>query len=79
MTRLASITNNHLALTCDLCGHSAHMPVKALIEAFGMDMDARDAARRARCTRCRVKGQNTFRIIYVGGSGEAMLGARGKR
>lgn len=78
MTQLASITNNHLALTCNLCGHSAHVAVSALIRVFGKDMDARDAAKRAQCNRCRVKGQNTFRIIYVGGSPDAMLGARAK-
>jgi len=77
MTRLASITNNHLALSCDLCGHSAMMPVTALIEVFGREATVQHAAKRARCSRCKVRGQNTFRIVFVGGSGEAMLGARG--
>ena len=78
MTQLASITNNHLALTCDLCGHTGMIAVTDLIRLFGRDMDARDAAKRARCSRCHVKGQTTFQIIYVGASGEAMLGAATK-
>ena len=75
MTELASVTNNHLALKCTLCRHSAEVAVTSLIERFGRDMDVRDAARRARCSRCHVKGQNTFSIIYIGGSRDAMLGA----
>lgn len=78
MTRLASITNNHLALSCDLCGHSALLPVTAAIEAFGLDATVQHVASRARCSRCKAKGQNTFRIVFVGGSGEALLGAEVK-
>jgi RNase P subunit RPR2 len=74
MTRIASITNNHLALSCNRCGRSAQIPVTTLIAVFGSDVTIQDAARRAQCSRCHVKSQNTFRIIYVGGSGEAMLG-----
>ena len=75
MTTLANVTNNHLASTCSLCGHSGEIAVKTLIEVFGRDMDVRDMAKRARCSRCHVKGQNTFRIIYIGASRDAMRGA----
>lgn len=30
---------------------------------------------RMRCESCKAKGNVDFRIIYIGGSGEAMLGA----
>ena len=75
MTKLSSITINHLELTCTLCGHSGEIAVKALIEVLGRDMDVWDVVKRARCSRCHVKGQNTFRILYIGASRDAMLGA----
>jgi len=78
MTRLGSITNNHLALSCDLCGHSALIPVTALIEAFSREATVQHAASRARCSQCNVRGKNAFRIVFIGGSGEAMLGTRVK-
>jgi hypothetical protein len=78
MTRLASIANNHLALTCDLCGHSALLPVTAAIEVFGREVTVCAATKRARCRRCKVRGQNTFRIVYVGDGWNAMEGARDK-
>ena len=77
MTRLASITNNHLALTCGLCSHSALIALTVLIEVFGREATVHHAAANARCTKCLVKGQNTFRIVYVGDSWDAMQGARG--
>ena len=78
MTRLASITNNHLALTCDRCGRTALLPVTSAIEVFGREANVQYVAKRARCSGCKAKGQNTFQILYVGSSGEAMLGATEK-
>jgi hypothetical protein len=75
MTELASISNNTLAVTCDLCGHTGMLPVSLLMDIFGRYADVRHVASRARCSGCMIIGQNTFRITYVGGSGEAMLGA----
>ena len=75
MTKLASITSNHLAFQCDLCGHNGDVAVTSLIAVFGRDMGVWDVAKRARCSRCNVKGQNTFRILYIGASRDAMLGA----
>ena len=76
MTQLNSITTNHLALQCRLCGHSAEIAVEDLIARMGSEVSAHYVARNARCSRCHVKGQTSFRIVYVGGSGEAMQGAR---
>jgi hypothetical protein len=76
MSRLGSITNNHLALECSLCGHTAQVAVVDLISALGRECSVQDAARKARCSRCHAKGHATFRIIFIGGSGDAMLGSR---
>ena len=75
MTKLASITINHLAFQCDLCGHNGEVAVTSLIEVLGGEMNVCDVSKRARCSRCHVKGQNTFRILYIGASRDAMLGA----
>ena len=37
MTRLASITNNHLALECGLCGHNSQLAVIDLIQRLGRE------------------------------------------
>ena len=76
MTRLANITNNHLSLTCDPCGHTALLPVTAAIEVFGREATVQHVTSRARCTRCKVKGHNTAQIIYVGEGWHALDGAR---
>lgn len=76
MSRLGSITNNHLALECGLCGHAAQVAVVDLIAVLGRECSVHDAARKARCSHCHAMGHATFRIIYIGSSGDAMLGAR---
>lgn len=76
MTELASISNNHLALECSLCGHNSQIAVADLLPRVGRDCTVQEVVRNARCTNCRVKGQATFRIVFFGGSGDAMLGAR---
>ena len=78
MTRLASIKMNHLYLSCSVCGHAAQIPVTALIDAFGPETSVHSATSRARCRRCKAKGQNTFRIIYVGEGWDALQGAKVK-
>lgn len=79
MTRLASIKMNHLYLSCSVCGHAAQIPVTALIDALGPEATVHQAAAKARCSRCKAKGQNTLRIIYVGEGWDAMQGARSNR
>ncbi|MHA6326784.1 hypothetical protein [Roseivivax sp. CAU 1753] len=76
MTRLDSITKNHLALTCSLCGHTSMVAVKYLIDTVGRETDVQEVVPKLRCSKCHVKGQATFVITYVGGSGEALLGAK---
>ena len=76
MTRLASITNNHLGLKCEMCGHSSLLPVKVLIDRLGRETNVHDAVERLRCSSCGAKGKASFVITYVGGSGEALLGSK---
>ena len=78
MTRLASISNNHLGLQCDLCGHNSLLAVQLLIERLGRETNVHDAVNKLRCSNCKVKGKASFVITYVGSSGEAMLGAKTK-
>jgi len=74
MTKLASISHNHIAVFCQ-CGHSANLPVADLIARYGTEKSVSELTRKFRCGKCGARGQNTFRIIFIGGSGEAMLGA----
>ena len=78
MTRLASITNNHLGLKCEMCGHSSLLPVQVLIDRLGRETVVQDAVKCLRCSRCKVKGKASFVITFVGNSGQAMLGAKAK-
>lgn len=75
MTQLASISNNHLALKCGMCGHTSLLPVALLIERLGHETNVHDAVKRLMCSSCGAKGKASFVITFVGGSGEAMLGA----
>ena len=36
---------------------------------------AHEVRRRARCHNCGVKGNNTYQIVYRGGSYDALIGA----
>lgn len=47
------------------------------IEVFGETETVHHVTKRARCSRCKVKGWNTFRIAYVGEGWHALEGARG--
>lgn len=78
MTQLGDIPRHHIALMCEACGHHGHplLAVSWLIEKLGPDITVHDVASRARCSNCRAKGRSSLRIVYVGGSGEAMQGAR---
>ena len=78
MTRLASISNNHLGLQCDLCGHNSLLAVQLLIDRLGRETNVHDAVRRLRCSNCGAKGKASFVITYVGGSGQALIGSRSK-
>lgn len=79
MTQLGSITNNHLSITCKCCGHHTLMPVQFLIEKLGWEIRLQDITRRFTCKHCKAIGQIEYQIVYVGGSGEALLGAESRQ
>jgi hypothetical protein len=76
MTQLRSITNNHLALKCEACGHNSMIAVQHLIDRLGREITVHEVIPKMRCSHCKTKGQASFVITFVGGSGEAMLGTR---
>ena len=46
-----------------------------LIAVVGGDTTAHEVRQRARCHNCGVKGNNTYQIVYRGGSYNALIGA----
>lgn len=79
MTQLGSISGNHLSITCKVCGYNNLVAVKPLIERLGWETRLQDVVPNLRCSSCKAKGQVEFQIVYVGGSGEALLGGKATR
>ena len=71
MIKLSSIHQNHLVLNC-LCGHVGQISVQDLIDVYEGDVDVDAVERAAQCSRCRGKSIARVRIIYIGGSFDAM-------
>ena len=73
MTQLQHITMNHLSFECS-CGHSPLIPVQDMIRLYGAETTVDAVRAKARCSLC---GQKTyeFRIVYRGGSYDALMGA----
>lgn len=87
MTQLGSISENHLSITCKVCSTHKMLAVKALIERLergsatasrprGWEARLQHVVSRLSCSRCKARGQVEFQIVYVGGSGEALLGGK---
>ncbi|XOY55385.1 MAG: hypothetical protein ACMUJK_11520 [Rhodobacterales bacterium] len=76
MTQLASISNNHLAMKCELRVHQSMIAVQHLIAKLGHEIGVHQIVSKLRGAACGTKGKATFVITYVGASGAAMLGAR---
>ena len=74
MTQLKHITMNDLSFECQSCGHSPLIPVQEMIKLYGGDTTVDHVRVKARCSSC---GQKTFqfRIVYRGGSYDALIGA----
>lgn len=79
MTQLGSISGNHLSITCKVCRTHKMLSVKLLIDRLGWEARLQDVAPNLRCSSCKAKGQVEFQIVYVGGSGEALLGGKATR
>ena len=74
MTQLQHITMNHLSFECP-CGHSPLIPVQDMIEALRWRNNSR--SRQSQRHDVHLCGQKTFefRIVYRGGSYDALIGA----
>jgi hypothetical protein len=48
------------------------------MERYGKEITAKEVVKKAKCSNCRQKNQFEFRIIYIGGSYDAMLGGTTK-
>lgn len=79
MTQMGSISNNHLSVTCQICGHHSMIAVSRLLEGLHWTEKLDSVRARLTCQKCKARGRNSVQIIYVGASGEAMLGASAKR
>lgn len=76
---------DHLALTCQLCGHTSLVSALSLIQKLGKDVCMDEVIPKARCGHCEAKSKATYVITYVVSgarhcaavrvSGDAMLGA----
>ena len=75
MTKLSTIPQHQLSITCGLCKHHTMLEVANLIAVVGGDTTAHEVRQRARCHNCGVKGNNTYQIVYTGNSDVAMDGA----
>ena len=71
-TRLASITNNHFNFEC-CCGYTSLVSVTAFIKKFGLEAIVNEVVAKARFSKCRLKNMAESRIVFVGGSGQAVL------
>lgn len=64
MTKLETISNNHMSLECR-CGHSSLISVKELIGRLSPTSSIYEVARKAKCSHCGTKGAVDFRLHYV--------------
>ena len=66
MTKLSTIPDHTLSITCGVCKHHSMLEVANLILVVGGDATAHEVRQRARCHNCGVKGNNTFEIVLAG-------------
>ena len=79
MTQLKMIPDHTLSITCGLCKHHSMLEVANLILVVGEDATVHDLRKKFRCKQCKVKGENTFQIIYKGNGGIASDGSRTRK
>ena len=60
MTKLSTIPDHQLSITCGLCKHHTMLEVANLIAVVGGDTAAQEERQKARCHNCGVKGNNTY-------------------
>ena len=64
MTKLETISNNHISLFCR-CGHSSMIAVKDLLKVKPPEMTIHQVAQKAKCRVCGAVGSEDFRLHYV--------------
>ena len=64
MTKLQTISHNHISLECR-CGHGALVSVKQLLEKLQPYITVQQVVAKARCTKCGALGAQDFRLHYV--------------
>lgn len=52
---LPPLNVTHVYIRCSRCGHSASLPVDALVEQLGPDHPVPTVGRRCKCSRCGSK------------------------
>lgn len=76
MTQLSTIPGHTLSITSGLCKHHTLLEVANLLAVVGEDATVHDVRKKFRCKHCKVKGENTFQIIYKGNGHIASDGSR---
>jgi hypothetical protein len=66
MTKLSTIPQHQLSITCGLCKHHTLLEVANLIAIVGGDTTAHEVRQKAKCHNCGVKGNNTYKIVDKG-------------
>ena len=64
MTKLKTISNNHMSFHC-ICGHGSMISVQKLLELLPEDTTIHQVAGNVRCKECGRKGAADFRLHYV--------------
>ena len=75
MTKLSSIPDHQLSITCGLYKHHSMLEVANFITVVGEDATAHDVRQHDSCPNCKARGNNTYQIIYRGNSDIALDGA----
>ena len=57
MTKLSTIPDHQLSITCGLCKHHSMLEVANLILVVGGDTTAHETRQKARCDNCGVKAK----------------------
>jgi hypothetical protein len=76
MTQLSTIPDHTLSITSGLCKHHSMLEVANLILIVGEEATVHDVRKKFRCKHCKVKGENTFQIIFKGNGHIASDGSR---
>ena len=75
MTKLSTISDHTLSITCGVCKHHSMLEVANLILVVGGDATVHYVRQKFRCQKCKAKGNNTYQIAWRGNSDIAMDGA----